>query len=194
MESANPRKFAANAFESGARKIIPATLIYVTYGSKVLMLHRKAGKDAGARKWNGLGGKLEADESPRAAARRELREEARLDLPKDTFRCVGLLQFPNFKAHKNEDWNCYVFRAECSADDVAAIEASPQSDEGELAWIEQRDVLKLALWPGDRFFLPAVFSADGAAESGGHLRPFMATLWYCADGSVERVEGPLRLG
>lgn len=171
-----------NAYETGARKIVPATLIYVTHGPEVLMLHRRQGKDAGGRKWNGLGGKLEPDESPRQGARRELLEESGLHLPEEAFRCFGFLQFPNFKAHRSEDWNCTVFLAECSSKDRDRIAAAPASPEGDLSWVRRTDVLQLALWPGDRYFLPWIL-AD-------HPRPFTATLWYSPDGQVTRVEGP----
>jgi 8-oxo-dGTP diphosphatase len=78
------------------------------------MIHRDSGRpgDYHAGKWNGLGGKLEPDESPIEGARRELREEAALVLPPEAFRALGVLQFPNFKAHKNEDWVVWVFVAE----------------------------------------------------------------------------------
>src|SRR4051812_2814241 len=95
-----------NAFETGERKVIPAVLIYAWRGDEVLMIRRDSGRpgDYHAGKWNGLGGKLELDESPVEGARRELREEAGLDLPESAFRALGSIQFPNFKAHKKEDW------------------------------------------------------------------------------------------
>src|SRR5947209_14723068 len=96
----------ANAFETGERKVIPAVLVYAQLDGRTLMLRRDSGRpdDYHKGKWNGLGGKLDIDESPLEAAKRELLEESGLDLPESAFRALGVLQFPNFKAHKSEDW------------------------------------------------------------------------------------------
>ncbi len=158
-----------NAFESGARKMIPAVLIYVkTADDHALMIHRQGGKpgDYHEGKWNGLGGKLEPDESPLEAARRELREESGLDLPEEAFRPLGTLQFPNFKAHKYEDWMVFVFVARVDRPhDAVRLGPCP---EGSLHFVPVRDLLSLNLWPGDREFIPYV-----QAE-----RPFFGTIWY----------------
>jgi 8-oxo-dGTP diphosphatase len=176
----------ANAFESGARKAIPAVLIYARdERGRVLMIHRNSrppeavgrstavGRnetlrpgDYHAGKWNGLGGKCEADESPREAAKREFHEEAGLDLPEDRFHALGTLTFPNFKAHKDEDWIVFVFTVEIGAGDVSHI--LKQVDEGDLHWIPSKDLLALNLWPGDKHFIP--FVASGTA--------FLGTIWY----------------
>lgn len=158
----------ANPFESGARKAIPAVLVYARMGDQVLMVHRNAADRPGdyhAGKWNGLGGKLELDESPLAAARRELREESGLDLEESAFRSLGVLQFPNFKAHKNEDWICWVFEAAVPESVRGRKLAGP---EGELHWVPAKDLLSLNLWPGDRHFISFVVKS----------KPFMGTIWY----------------
>lgn len=157
-----------NAFESGERKVIPAVLVYARMGDRVLMLHRNAERagDYHSGKWNGLGGKLEPDESPLEAARRELEEESGLRLPERAFRHLGVLQFPNFKAHKSEDWLCFVFTAQVTSEQARAL--LPQGPEGALHWIPEADLLTLNLWAGDRLFLPFVLEP----------RPFIGTLWY----------------
>ncbi|MCM2323454.1 MAG: 8-oxo-dGTP diphosphatase [Oligoflexia bacterium] len=157
-----------NPFESGARKAIPAVLVYASRGEEILMIHRTGGKPADyhAGKWNGLGGKCEADESAREAARRELREESGLDLPEECFRTLGVLHFPNFKAAKNEDWIVWVFVAELPEGHPAAlIEDCP---EGTLEWVPREELLRLKLWAGDREFLPCVIDRQ----------PFIGTIWY----------------
>lgn len=159
----------ANVFEKGERKVIPAVLIYARAGDRVLMIHRDAGAkrdDYHSGKWNGLGGKLDADESPLEAARRELQEESGLSLSDSAFRHLGVLQFPNFKAHRNEDWLVFVFRAEVTAEQERDL--VQDCPEGSLHWVPEGDLLKLNLWAGDRLFLPYV------AQS----RPFIGTLWY----------------
>ena len=153
-----------NAFESGERKVVPAVLIYVRSGDHVLMIHRTGKKgDYHSGKWNGLGGKFEADESPLECARRELREESGLDLEEPQFHCLGVIQFPNFKAHKHEDWLVYVFSARIE-ERVSSLKCS----EGDLHWVPSTDLLQLNLWPGDRHFLPYVLEE----------RPFLGTIWY----------------
>ena len=160
-----------SAFESGVRKAIPAVLIYARSGGRVLMIHRNAGDtarpgDYHSGKWNGLGGKSEADESPLESAQREFHEEAGIDLPLEAFRPLGVLTFPNFKALKKEDWMVFVFTIEMTAADVARV--STRNDEGELHWVPVSDLHSLSLWAGDRHFMPYV------AEN----RSFIGTIWY----------------
>jgi 8-oxo-dGTP diphosphatase len=155
-----------NAFESGERKVIPAVLVYVRCGERVLMIHRNAKdrpEDDHAGKWNGLGGKCEKDESPLETSWREVREESGLDVPLGQFQALGTLQFPNFKAHKNEDWIVFVFTAEVAPNAVVQSGA-----EGELHWVRQTDLGALNLWPGDRHFIQYVMADI----------PFMGTIWY----------------
>jgi 8-oxo-dGTP diphosphatase len=163
----------ANAFESGARKAIPAVLVYVFDRGgdgveRVLMVHRNAADRPGdyhAGKWNGLGGKCEPDESFREAARRELREESGLDLPAEALRELGFLQFPNFKAHRAEDWLVTVFVADLPPGERGRKLAGP---EGELHWVPVDDLLELNLWAGDRHFIPHLARRE----------PFFGTIWY----------------
>ena len=157
-----------NAFESGERKLIPAVLIYARSAGKILMVHRNAADrptDYHAGKWNGLGGKLEPDESPSEAAAREFREECGLDLPPTEFEQLGWLLWPNFKAHKNEDWLGFVFVVDLPKE---FAEQRLEGPEGELRWVPEGDLEKLNLWAGDRHFI-------------GHVQrrePFTGTIWY----------------
>jgi 8-oxo-dGTP diphosphatase len=161
-----------NAFEEGSRKMIPAVLIYAFDKNRVLLIHRvpqgaeRTKTDYHLGKWNGLGGKLEADESPLEAAQRELAEESGLHIPLERFKPLGTIQFPNFKAHKNEDWMVFVFRAEVTEQEARAVRYS--SEEGNLHWIETEKFPELGFWPGDRHFLPHVLEG----------RPFMGAIWY----------------
>ncbi len=164
----------ANAFESGTRKSIPAVLVYARHAGEILMIHRGAtasessprSADYHHGKWNGLGGKCEADESPLDSAVREFHEEAGLQLEPKVFRPLGVLTFPNFKAHKSEDWVVWVFTVELSASEVAKV--WHDSAEGALHWIPVGDLLSLNLWPGDHYFLQYV----------AEVRPFVGTIWY----------------
>src|SRR4051812_28711037 len=129
-----------NPFESGERRMVPAVLVYPRYGihpadSEFLMLHRNAQGRVGdyhAGKWNGLGGKCEADESALEAAVRELGEESGLRPGQESFRPLGVIHFPNFKAHKCEDWLVTVFSVRVTERERKATASGP---EGQLEWV-----------------------------------------------------------
>lgn len=122
-----------------------ATLCYVRKNGRTLMLHRvKKKDDVHEGKWNGLGGKLEPGESPEDCVVREVREEAGLKIKSPVLK--GFLTFPGFA--KDEDWYVFVFTA---SEFSGRLLDSP---EGNLAWIPDRDLLKLNLWDGDKIFLP----------------------------------------
>ena len=186
-----------NAFEVGERKLIPATLIYAMRkmnelpqepnipkisevfdsGQQVLMLNREARPghvhDFHRGKWNGLGGKLERDESAVTAARREFLEEAGLDLEEARFQPLGTLLFPLFKPHRSEDWLVFVFVVDLKDHEIP----QQQCSEGSLSFIEDHRILGLPLWPGDLHFLPFVFKR----------KPFWGTFWYL-NGELSRYE------
>lgn len=119
------------------------TLCYIEKDGKTLMLHRnKKENDIHEGKWIGLGGKLEAGESPEECVLREVEEESGLILKDPTLR--GVLTFPNFKGH---DW--YVFLYTATEFEGNLIE----SPEGDLHWIATKSLLDLHISEGDRLFL-----------------------------------------
>ena len=68
------------------------TLCYILRGDEVLMLHRTAKQnDENEGKWIGVGGKMEANESPDDCLLREVREETGLRLTRWRYR--GILTF-----------------------------------------------------------------------------------------------------
>lgn len=143
-------------------RMIPSTLVYVRRDETTLMLRKARGHQAG--KWNALGGKAEPGEMPEACARREIREEAGLEIERLNYR--GLIVFPRFDG--TNDWYVWIYLA------TARGEPRP-SDEGELAWIPTAELTELELHEGDRVFLPwldrseAVFSARFDYEGGRFL-------------------------
>jgi 8-oxo-dGTP diphosphatase len=109
------------------------------------MVHRiKKTNDMHLGKWNGLGGKLESGETPEECAIREIREESGLAITDPLLK--GVLTFPAFA--KDEDWYAFVFLVTHFSGELI------ESPEGQLAWIENDDLLSLNLWEGDRIFLP----------------------------------------
>ncbi|HSQ40209.1 MAG TPA: 8-oxo-dGTP diphosphatase [Anaerolineales bacterium] len=121
-----------------------ATLCYIKQNGKTLMVHRnKKPNDIHAGKWNGLGGKFEAGETPEECVRREVQEEAGYIIQNP--RLHGLLMFPKFKGN---DWYVFVFTA--SELEGELIEAP----EGRLEWIDDDTLMRLNLWESDHIFLP----------------------------------------
>ena len=131
--------------------MILATLCYVKHAGKTLMVHRnKKPNDMHEGKWNGLGGKFEAGETPEMCIRREVQEEAGLLIQNP--RLCGLLTFPNFKGN---DWYVFVFTAT-----EFGGELLPASPEGTLAWIEDDKLTSLNLWESDHIFLPWIQAGE----------------------------------
>ncbi len=125
--------------------MILATLCYVKHNGKTLMVHRnKKPNDIHEGKWNGLGGKLEAGETPEQCIRREVEEEAGLVIHNP--RLHGLLTFANFKSN---DWYVFVF----TATEFSGM-LSDTSPEGKLAWVDDDQLTSLNLWDSDHIFLP----------------------------------------
>ena len=123
--------------------MILATLCYIKHDGHTLMVYRnKKPNDIHAGKWNGLGGKVEAGESPEACIRREAEEEAGLFIHEPHLH--GLLVFSNFKG---QDWYVFVFTA--ANFDGELIDESP---DGRLEWIADEAFDSLTLWPSDRIF------------------------------------------
>lgn len=121
-----------------------ATLCYVRRGGQTLMIHRvKKENDMHLGKWNGLGGKFEPGETPEECAIREVYEESGLVVHNP--RLKGLLTFPGFAL--DEDWYAFVFVIEEFEGELV------ESQEGDLQWINQEELMGLNLWEGDRIFL-----------------------------------------
>ncbi|BCX06051.1 MAG: 7,8-dihydro-8-oxoguanine triphosphatase [Candidatus Roseilinea sp.] len=142
----------------------------------VLMIHRNARPDDQAfGKYNGLGGKMEPGEDVAACMRREIREEAGVEVTAMQLR--GTISWPGFGPN-GEDWLGFVFL-------ITAFTGQPvaHNPEGALEWTpvrrvldacsadpETRDRAALPMWPGDRYFLPLVFDDDP--------RPFHGVMPY----------------
>lgn len=121
-----------------------ATLCYIKHEGHTLMVYRnKKQNDIHAGKWNGLGGKFEAGESPEECVIREVHEESGLSIRNPHLH--GLLMFPNFKGN---DWYVFVFTATEFKGDLI------DSPEGVLKWIRDDELTSLNLWESDHLFFP----------------------------------------
>jgi 8-oxo-dGTP diphosphatase len=117
---------------------------------KVLMIHRnKREGDDHFGKYNGLGGKVHKEEDIASSMARELFEEAGI-VPKD-MELRGTINWTGF-GKKEEDWLGFIFLIKKWKGKV-----KKSCEEGDLEWIEKEKILDLAVWEGDRQFLPLVF-------------------------------------
>ena len=147
---------------------------------RILLIRRDARpEDDHFGKVNGLGGKLEPDESLVGGLRRELREEATVEL--SSFVLRGTVTWSNF-GPKHEQWLGFVFLVDEWTGTIPAT-----NPEGTLEWVERAELLRacaprtddgraadrLPMWPGDRHFVPLVFDDDP--------RPFHGTMPYDGD-------------
>ena len=120
------------------------TVCYIERDGKYLMIHRvKKQNDPNKDKWIGIGGKLEAGESPFDCIRREVHEETGLTL--DTVNYRGIITFVS-----NEFGTEYMHLF-TSSDFHGEI--NPTCDEGVLEWIEKDRLINIPMWEGDKIFL-----------------------------------------
>jgi len=144
---------------------ILATIGYVLSGDRrsVLMVHRNARQDdQHLGKYNGLGGKVEANEDVAACMRREIREEAGIECLDMQLR--GTISWPGF-GKRGEDWFGFLFLVTRYAG--MPLERNP---EGDLEWVALDALDALPLWDGDREFFPLLFDSDP--------RPFHGVMPY----------------
>lgn len=161
------------------------TLCYLEHQGKYLMLHRvKKQNDASHDKWIGVGGKCEADESPDECMLREVKEETGLTVT--SWRYRGIVTFisdiwPCEYMHlfTADRWNIESDdRQDSDSPDSTATTMNPAApynnmnkqsdadatlpdcDEGDLQWIDKKDIFALNLWPGDRIFLRLIMNPD----------------------------------
>ncbi len=119
-----------------------STLCYLERDGKYLMLHRtRKKKDVNKDKWIGVGGHFEKDESPEECLLREVREETGYTLTSYHFR--GLVTFVSGDGVTE-------YMSLFTADGFTGQEIA--CDEGELQWVDKKDIPRLNLWEGDRIF------------------------------------------
>ena len=120
------------------------TLCYIEKDGAYLMMHRiKKENDENRDKWIGIGGKLEAGESPFDAARREIFEETGASVVNLRYR--GHITFVS-DLYGTEYMHLF------SADGYEG-EINYDCDEGRLEWVKKDVVPTLPIWEGDKIFL-----------------------------------------
>ncbi|MFB6361126.1 MAG: 8-oxo-dGTP diphosphatase [Halobacteriales archaeon] len=111
---------------------------------RILLMRKKRGVGAGL--YNGPGGKVEPDESPREAAVREAREELRVEVR--SLEKVGELKFA---FGGDPTFFCHVYRS--------TDFSGPPAETGEAVpfWFPVEDIPYDEMWEDDRRWLPLLF-------------------------------------
>ena len=118
------------------------TLCIVQQGDKILLGMKKRGFGAG--RWNGFGGKLNVDETVEQAARREMKEEAGIELT--DLEKVGVIDF-EFQG-KPGILEVNIFRStDFSGEPVEGEEMKPQ-------WFGLDQIPFAQMWPDDIYWFP----------------------------------------
>ena len=126
--------------------MINTTLCHIEKNGKYLMLHRiKKKNDLNQDKWIGIGGKFEDKESPEECNRREVLEETGLKLNSACYR--GIV---TFVSDKWETEYMHIFK---SNDFSGCVK---ECDEGELCWVDKKEIFNLPIWVGDKIFLKLI--------------------------------------
>lgn len=146
-------------------KPIIGTLGYILSpdGLQTLLVHRNArAEDQHLGKYNGLGGKMKANEDVLSCLKREIREESGLECT--GIRLRGTINWTGF-GPAGEDWLGFIFLIT----DYSGT-AWQKNEEGDLIWHPVAALGQLPMWEGDRFFLSLVFDGDP--------RPFHGVMPY----------------
>ena len=130
--------------------MIFSTLCYIEKDGKYLMLHRTKKKDdINKDKWLGVGGKFEKDESPEECMLREVKEETGLMLKSYKLRCIV-----TYVSTTWETEYMYVFTSKDFTGNLI------ECNEGDLEWVNKKDVLRLNSWEGGKIFVEKIQEDD----------------------------------
>ncbi|XP_075973153.1 oxidized purine nucleoside triphosphate hydrolase-like [Anticarsia gemmatalis] len=124
------------------------TLVFIRAEDQILLGYKKRG--FGMNKWNGFGGKVEANETIIEAAARELKEECCVDVKTSDLKNIAHLEF--------------TFEGEPTLMDVRVFstnifEGTPKETEEMLPkWFSIDNVPFNDMWPDDKIWFPYMLS------------------------------------
>jgi 8-oxo-dGTP diphosphatase len=122
------------------------SLVYlIDREGRVLLGHKRRGMGFG--KWNGFGGKIEAGETMRQCAARELREECGLSVNPDDLQLVADLYFDQPSDAKWSHGGMVYFARAWTGTPVL-------SDEMEPRWFKLEELPYDEMWQADKIWLP----------------------------------------
>jgi hypothetical protein len=128
------------------REATLCTLCYIERDNKYLMLHRvKKENDINKDKWIGVGGHFKDLESPEDCLIREVREETGYELTEFDFRGIVTFVYGKSGAEVVEYMHLYIGKN--------VVGEPIECNEGELIWIDKKEIFNLNFWEGDKIFL-----------------------------------------
>lgn len=155
------------------------TLCIIHQDTKILLGMKKIGFGAG--RWNGFGGKVEPGETIEAAAAREVREEAGIEVV--DMRKAGILEF-EFE-HDPKILEVHIFNAMTFSGELV------ESDEMKSEWFDIDKIPYGKMWSDDRFWLPLLL--QGKKFTGKFLFDKPSTAEYSAKILKEKLQEVLEL-
>ncbi|MDD5032864.1 MAG: 8-oxo-dGTP diphosphatase [Candidatus Pacebacteria bacterium] len=142
-----------------------ATLCFLMDGDKILLAKKKRGFGVG--KWNGVGGKMQEEETIEQAVLREAKEEIGIDSCEDRLEKAGSIKF---YFNGKEDWN-----QEVHIYALKKWEGEPQeSEEMSPKWFFHHEMPFDEMWADDRHWMPYFLSG----------KRFEGEFYFTEDGSV----------
>jgi 8-oxo-dGTP diphosphatase len=147
--------------------LVPRVLCFVMAGDEVLLLRGAPEKKIWPGKYNGLGGHVERGESIEAAARREIREEAGLEVEELRLRGVTTID-----TGESAGIGLFVFTARAATRHVVP------SAEGTLEWVPLAAVPALEAVSD----IPLLLAYH--ARQAPDAPPFSARYWYDEGGQL----------
>lgn len=125
------------------------TLCLLVDQDRILLAMKKRGFGEG--KWNGIGGKVNPNETPEEAAIRETKEEISV-VPRELSR-VGVIDF-FFPQRSDWDQRCIVYLVESwDGEPTESEEMRPQ-------WFSKNEIPYGKMWSPDRHWLPRVLNGE----------------------------------
>lgn len=134
------------ALREGEVKRTTLCFVFDRAANSLLMIYKKRGQGAG--KWNVPGGKLQAGESPEAAAVRETEEET--GIRPSALQLAGQLEF-YFPESNGWDNTCSVYTAEDFTGQLIA-----ETEECSAHWVKEIPFEKM--WDADRLWVPLLLA------------------------------------
>lgn len=125
------------------------TLCFLIRGDEICLAMKKVGFGTG--NWNGVGGKVEANETIAEAAVREVSEEIGVTAKVDDLKFVGDIKF---FFNDQPEWNQQMFIYF-----LDKWEGEPsESDEMAPKWFPQSQLPYAEMWSDDKYWLPIVLA------------------------------------
>ena len=129
------------------------TLAYLVCRGKCLFIKKTRKGDMNLDKYLGIGGHMELAESPEECIIREIYEES--GLTRDS---LATLEYRGHVTFVSDLYGTEYMHVFCgSLEDFP--ELSP-CDEGELVWIDLKDIYDLPVWEGDKIMFDLLFAED----------------------------------